>query len=248
MRMTKTIVQVKAGDGAGWREFDYSKGPQAGSKGASVDVVFVDGSEGSYLTKPDFAPKHVQALSAIIDLPQEFDLEPKQEFHGIAQWKIKDYVGNPASKVDVGSSGQGGESKGGSWESPEERLARQHSIQAQSAIKAAVEVSASIGDADARLAWIEANAARLLLLTEDLAAQTTGAVPSTVKLGIPDATAVGVREADPASRGGDWQKMYDTAIEAYGSVVKLQIATRKNPDDLSLAELEEAVRVRISGG
>lgn len=100
MQLTITTVYPKP------RTWEGQYGPAA-----AVKVVFSDGSEGDYLTKPDKAQEHIDRLTALIGKPSDFEVEDKPERDGIPQRKIKNYEGKP-------QQGQGGSGGGGRQYTP----------------------------------------------------------------------------------------------------------------------------------
>lgn len=63
-----------------------------------INVVFEDGSVGDYGAKPETSHQHIEALQALIGTPGEFELEPKGEYQGTPQFKIKGYPGQTVGK------------------------------------------------------------------------------------------------------------------------------------------------------
>lgn len=248
--MQKTIVSIKPGpDNLGFREWN---GGQYGPA-AFIDVVFSDGDEGSYSTKPDKAPQHVANLTALMDQPTEFELESKAEYNGTPQWKIKDYPGNPAQKFQGGGGGGGWK---GNAQTPEEKAHREANILAQSSVKAAVELvkmttppGTPLTDADV-LASVREFADAIVAMVQDMApapvaAPVVAAPVAQAQAFINQAVKAEAQAAAPADVWNEavdeWQTLYDEAVALFGSPTRLQIATKKNPDELTLPELKKLI-------
>lgn len=96
MKATKTVAVVPAEP----RSFEFS-----GKVLWAVDVTFDDGSIGSVVAgSEEQAKQHIEALLKIKGQEQEFDLESKGEYQGVAKWKMLSYPGKPAG----GGGGGGG--------------------------------------------------------------------------------------------------------------------------------------------
>lgn len=63
-----------------------------------ISVVFEDGSQGDYGAKPETSGQHIEALQALIGKPGDFELEPKPDYEGQKQFKIKGYPGQTVGK------------------------------------------------------------------------------------------------------------------------------------------------------
>jgi hypothetical protein len=126
--LKKTISQV-ATEPRIWEGSQY--GPLA-----FVKVTFTDSSQGDVACKPENAEKVIGILEGLKGQEHEFGLEAKDDYEGIAQFKIKDYPGKPGQQQGGGGGGGGFRSK-----SPEE----QSSIRRQTALKSAAWVAAAAG-------------------------------------------------------------------------------------------------------
>lgn len=243
--MRKTILALRPqvddhGQERLYRTFSY----RDGRDGAAVDVIFADGSEGSYASNPTNVEKHVTSLNALVDKESDFELEKRDDFNGIPQFKIRDYPGKPTGGFQGGFQGGGG----GARETSEEREERQKLIVAQSAVKAAVELSASFEDADTRMEWVWEHAPEMFALTLEIAngvsptwpPGTVRAVPAptqTLAEGLTQQVAAARAPEPAATQPDNWQAAHDAAVAAYGSQVRLQIALRADPKTLSADDL-----------
>jgi len=144
--MKKTIASIKDFDGQPFRTYEGQQGT-----GASVELAFADGSNGSVGTKPDFAMKHVAVLESLVGKEVDFTLEAKPDYRGHKQWKVLDYPGKPT-----------GQNKNKDFESAEERVQRQANIFGESVVKGLVQLAGEgigtgrFGPSEA-LVWIDSN-------------------------------------------------------------------------------------------
>lgn len=79
-----------------------------------INVVFEDGSAGDYGAKPETSQQHTEALQSLIGNPGDYELEPKGEYQGTPQFKIKSYPGQTIGK------GGGGKQYVPSWHQTED--------------------------------------------------------------------------------------------------------------------------------
>jgi hypothetical protein len=265
MLMNKTILRIKERDGQLFRTWEGSFGPAA-----TIDLMFVDGSEGSVNTKPEYAEKHVKALMAIVGQPGEFDVEEKPEYNGIPQFKVKEYPGKPTGQGQFGGGGGGGGGRGGGdWETHDERAFRTASIVAQVAAKLVAQHGGAIGAADfednvTRVARSIASATEAVRAEQKYPAKTapapaapaapaaTGgpgprasapAVPMHAPIGqvVETVTASELNGGTPAPvHDADWDDAMSAALQNWGSNVRLQIFLKKSPEEATVAELIEA--------
>lgn len=74
----------------------------------SVGGLFDDGSQWEVATKiGSAAEKHIEALKALIGRECDFELEPKPDYQGQKQWKMKSYPGKPQGGQGGGGGGKG---------------------------------------------------------------------------------------------------------------------------------------------
>lgn len=63
-----------------------------------INVGFEDGSAGDYGAKPETSQQHLEALQSLIGKPGDYELEPKPDYDGQKQFKIKSYPGQTIGK------------------------------------------------------------------------------------------------------------------------------------------------------
>ncbi len=85
------------------REWQGSFGP-----GASVKMWFVSGEQGEYSTKPEKAQQHIDALTALVGKPGEYEVEQRPDFDGVPQLRVKNYPGKVQPAGGFGGKGGGG--------------------------------------------------------------------------------------------------------------------------------------------
>lgn len=73
-----------------------------------VAVNFSDGSEGSLACTPGQVDDVKSSLQALVGQASEFELEPKPDYNGQKQWKIKGYPGKPSTGGGGGGGARGG--------------------------------------------------------------------------------------------------------------------------------------------
>lgn len=93
------------------RLWDGQYGPSA-----AVKVLFTDGSEGDYLTKPDKAESIIAQLTELVGKEGEFEVEERPDYNGVKQWKLKSWPGKP----QAGQGGGGGRQFTPAWANTEE--------------------------------------------------------------------------------------------------------------------------------
>lgn len=107
---------------------------------------FANGHGWSLMTTPGNAEKRQAELRALIGKEGDYVLEPDKEYNGVQQWRLKDYPG----KAPQGGGGFGGKGYTVAWANTREgEVFRSASIQAQVALKCAVELYASMTSIDA---------------------------------------------------------------------------------------------------
>lgn len=129
--MQLTILQVfpKA------REWSGQYGPSC-----AVRVLFSDGSEGEYVTKPDKAQEHMDRLSTLVGKPNDFEIKATKDWQGTTVHTLSNYPGKPQAQ-------QGGGAGGGRTYTPrytdtqEGFLAEQTAMNARTALMQAVQMS-----------------------------------------------------------------------------------------------------------
>lgn len=112
---------------------------------AFITVTFGDGSQGSVACKPDNTENVIKILQGLRGKESEFDLEAKEDYNGIPQFKVKGYPGKPGQQDGQRPFGGGGGRPSGSRHDPETNA----SIEAQVAAKIAGEMAVSdrtVGD------------------------------------------------------------------------------------------------------
>lgn len=117
----------------------------AGKTTGFIEVAFKEGSDGSvavFLANPDELLAHREALKALIDKPVTFKVQAAKPYQNRPQWKIKDYPGKPRKPQQE----RGNYNARPEWAyiTPEERAAGDRSIEAQVAMKGAVELAVRI--------------------------------------------------------------------------------------------------------
>jgi hypothetical protein len=100
-----------------------------------INVLFEDGSAGDYGAKPETSQQHLEALQALVGIPGEFELEPKPDFEGRKQFKVRGYPGQTIGK----GFGGGGKAYVPSYTQTEQGfLAEQRAMNRRTALMQAV--------------------------------------------------------------------------------------------------------------
>lgn len=133
MRMTITSVdqQHRIWDGG-------ANGPLAFVQGS-----FSDGSGWSIGCKPDNAEKRKEEMRALIGQEGEYEIEPKADFQGKKQWKVKNYPGK-AGPGGFGGARSGGGSFASAFKNTKDGMMMDHwHISRSVALKAATDICAA---------------------------------------------------------------------------------------------------------
>jgi hypothetical protein len=160
-----------------------------------VSGQFTDGTEWSNGTKPGFEAKRIEELTALIGQEGEFEIEPKGEYQGRPQVKLKGWPGKQSFQAESSLSTSG---RAASWYNSEEGTRFvQERMDRRTALMQAVELTNDL------TVWEPVAGQMYSWLTKDSAAiQPKADNPSVGPWG-PAVTADAAPEASPLSREGD---------------------------------------------
>lgn len=70
--------------------------------------TFSDGSGWSFGCKPENADARLAEMKALLEKEGQFEVEPKQDYEGVKQWKLLSWPGKPQPGQGGGGGGRGG--------------------------------------------------------------------------------------------------------------------------------------------